>query len=101
MRQDQDINNDYIEGIYRGAKEVFCNGIYVRSDNHPCGWDFISFEDFESPSDMFEHPLENYEVSGGCYDCSTFEGMTIEEVIKDMTGTSGWCFELSGVDNLN
>lgn len=89
----------YIEDIYKGAKEVFCNGIYVKSSAHPCGWDFISFEGLDFPSDAFDEPIGIYAISGGNYDTHDFADMTLEDIISTV-GIHGWCFEISGVDEL-
>lgn len=93
------IDEEYIKQVFVGAKDFFCDGIYVKSDAHPCGWDFISFEDFECSADLSEQPIECSVISGGCYDYHDYEGMSVEAVIKKV-GTTGWCFELSGVDSL-
>lgn len=93
------IDEEYIRQVFVGAKEVFCDGIYVKSDTHPCGWDFISFENFECSADLSEQPIELDAISGDCYHYHDYDGMTIEEVIKKV-GAGGWCFELSGVDSL-
>lgn len=96
---ERNIDRQYIEDIFRGAKEVFCNGIYVKSGYHPCGWDFISLEDIDSTTDAFEEPVGLYAISGGNYDSHDFEDMTLEDIISSV-GIHGWCFEVSGVDNL-
>lgn len=96
---EQVIDREYIEAVYRGAKEVFCDGIYVKSDQHPCGWDFISLEDLECSEDAFSVGIEIHSISGGNYYSSEFEDNTMEEIIKKV-GVDGWCFELSGADDL-
>lgn len=96
---ERNIDREYIEDIYKGAKEVFCNGIYVKSGQHPCGWDFVGFDDLECSEDMFSMQIECDAISGGCYHYSELEGLTVEEIVKKV-GTKGWCFELSGVDDL-
>lgn len=98
-KNNTDISKEYIEEIYIGAKEIFCDGIYVKSDAHPCGWDFISFEDFETSDDLFEQPFGIHYINNGRYDYHEFEDKTVEDIIKKV-GANGWCFEISGVDNL-
>lgn len=93
----KDFDKQYIEDIYKSAKEIFCNGIYVKSDAHKCGWDFISFEDMECSDDAFEQPIGISEISGGNYGYHDYEDMTLEDIIATV-GIHGWCFEISGVD---
>lgn len=93
-----EICREYIEEIYVGAKEVFGNGIYVRTEGiHPCGWDFISFEYLECAEDMFDYEIEIDSISNSCYDYHDYVGKTMEDIIKEV-GMNGWCYELSGVD---
>ncbi len=95
----KEFDKKYIEDIYNGAKDYFCDGIYVKSNAHPCGWDFISFEYMDCSSDAFDLPIGVEAISGGCYDFHDYEDMTLEDIITTV-GIHGWCFEISGVDNL-
>lgn len=92
-------SEEFLENMFDAAKNTFCDGIYVLSDQHPCGWDFISFENFEVESDLWEQPIDSTDVSGGCYSFSDFEDSTVQMVL-DKVGEEGWCFEKSGVDSL-
>lgn len=94
-----EINEEYAMEVYKCAHQFFGDGIYVKSDNHPCGWDFISFEMFEVPSDMLDEPLDNNAINDGNYDYSDFENKAMLDVLK-MVGMQGWCFERSGVEFL-
>lgn len=94
-----DICDGYINDMYKLAKEHFCDGIYVKADSHPCGWDFISFERMECSNDMFYMETDIDVISGGNYISHEFEGKTVEQIIKEV-GMNGWCFEIIGVDNL-
>lgn len=78
-------------------KEVFCNGIYVKSDAHPCGWDFINFEcsELETASDVMDVKFDIGDISGGNYTYHDFEDKTLFEIITEV-GMNGWCFEISG-----
>lgn len=93
-----EICEEDIRDIFEIAKLYYCDGIYVKSNAHPCGWDFISFEDFEISDDMFGQPISIFSISNGHYGYHDYEGKTVEEVIKEV-GMQGLCFEVSGVDN--
>jgi hypothetical protein len=96
-----EICQEYVEDIFKAAREYFADGIYVKSDNHPCGWDFIDFQYcLECSSDVMDQPIGISEISGGNYGYHAFEDKTLFEIIKDV-GMNGWCFEISGVDNLS
>lgn len=93
-------SEQFLSELFESAKEYFCNGIYVLSDQHPCGWDFISFENFEAESDLWKEPILDSDISNGCYILSNFENMTVQDVMNEV-GPEGWCFEISGVDFLH
>jgi len=95
------INQEYVEEIFRIAKDVFCNGIYIKSDNHPCGWDFIDFDDtdIECTDDVMDQPIVVEAFSNGNYFSHDLEDKTLFEIIQAV-GMNGWCFEISGVDEL-
>jgi hypothetical protein len=95
-----EINQEYVEEIYKAAKRYFCNGIYVKSDAHPCGWDFINFEhsEMETPSDVMDIVFGSEHISGGNYAYHDFEDKTLFEIITTV-GLDGWCFEISGTLN--
>jgi len=79
------IDREYMEQVYIGAKEIFCNGIYVKSEGHPCGWDFISFEDMECSDDVECMPIEAYSISNG-YGSEIYQGMTLLEILQECHG---------------
>lgn len=95
-------NQEYVEQIFINARDIFCNGIYIKSDMHPCGWDFINFEDtdLETSEDVMDIPIEINAFSRGSYSYHDLEYKTLFEIIQEV-GMSGWCFEISGTDNLN
>lgn len=95
----KEINNEYLEKVYYGIKEVFCGGIFVKSDEHPCGWDFINCEQLETQDDIYRFKIEVSEISNYCYNSHPLENLTLAEIIKEV-GMDGWCFELSGVYDL-
>ena len=88
-----------LEEIIEIAKKYFCDGIYVKSDAHPCGWDFISFGNVETSEDAMTLPIEVNDISNGCYDYHDYDGKTVYEIIETV-GMRGLCFEISGVDEL-
>lgn len=90
-----EVTAEYVNEIFSAAKEFFCNGIYILADEHPCGWDFISFEYMETPDEK----IELSSISNGIYDYHSFHMETLFEILKSV-GLKGWCFEISGVDNL-
>ena len=96
-----EISQEYVEKIYITAKDCFGNGIYIKSDNHPCGWDFIDFDlaDLEVRYDVMVQPIPIDAFNDGNYSYHKLEDKTLYEIIKSV-GMTGWCFEISGVDNL-
>ncbi len=50
--------------VWKGAQS-FAEGIYVPSDAHPCGWDFIDFSDIECSDDVTEVEIDPNDVSNG------------------------------------
>ena len=95
----KEICKEYLEEVFHGIKEVFGDGIFVKSAEHPCGWDFISCEQLEVQDDIYFVPIEISEISNYCYSSHPLENLTLAEIIKEV-GMDGWCFELSGVDYL-
>ena len=96
-----EVNQEYVEEIFKNARKYFADGIYIKSDNHPCGWDFIDFTyaDLEVADDVMDQPISIDCFSGGNYECHELEDKTLYEIIEAV-GMNGWCFELSGVDDL-
>jgi hypothetical protein len=95
-----EINQEYVWNLVDAAKKVFCNGVYVKCKEHPCGWDFINFEDceLEVEDDAMEQPIDISAISNGIYNYHPFDGLTLYEIIKEV-GMKGWCFEISGTLN--
>jgi hypothetical protein len=91
-----EINDEYALAVFESAKEHFGNGIYVKAkDQHPCGWDFISFEYM----DEYDDHIELGDISNGVYDIHDYSYLNLLDVLK-IVGMKGWCFELNGVDYL-
>jgi hypothetical protein len=92
------ITDEYILEVFKIAKEVFCNGIYVPvKDWHPCGWDFISFEDIDLvDGDIFNYIFEHPDISNGIYDYHPYENMTLRGILTETK--CRFTFEISGTD---
>lgn len=89
------MNENQLIEIMECAKDIFCNGIYVPCDVHPCGWDFISFENIEDNN--IEYVFENEDISDGIYDGShDYDGLNLEEVLEKTKGK--FQFERSSID---
>ena len=83
--------------IVRCAKEVFCQGIYVPCDSHPCGWDFIDFSDVTpSTVSVVTHEFDMMEISNGIYDGHPYEGMTLKQVLRETKGK--YAFEIGSIN---
>jgi len=91
---DSEINKEFAVYVWNGAKS-FAEGIYVPSDAHPCGWDFISLEYYEVEDDVEEQPIESYEISNG-YGSEEFADCTLLEILKKVHGQVA--FEKSQID---
>ena len=88
---------DMLKNIFSAAKELFCDGIYVRSMNaHPCGWDFISFSSFDNAHQMWTDTVDLSDISDGIYDEHEYYKKSVAEILK-IVGCD-WCFERSGID---
>lgn len=85
--------------IYDAAMNVFCKGIYVPCDRHPCGWDFISFEWIDNNTyedSIFCYSFDIGDISDGTYDIHPYERMTLKEILKETKGD--YCFEIGQID---
>lgn len=91
-----EVNDEYAEEIFKAAKRHFCNGIYVKTENqHPCGWDFISFEFM----DDVDEEIGLCDISNYIYEEHDYSFMRLIDILK-IVGMKGWCFEINGVDYL-
>lgn len=83
-RKELDFNNDEtIKDVYSCANEVFGGGIAVPSeDGHPCGWDWLEFEEVE---DILTHTFEGYEISSG-YGSEEYLNLTLRDILKITNG---------------
>jgi len=86
--------NELME-IVKCAKEIFCQGVYVPCNEHPCGWDFISFE-YLDVEDAITYQFEGYDISNGIYDEHPFVGMTLDEILTETNGK--YVFEIGQID---
>lgn len=88
-------DNKVLEDIYNCAMEVFCHGIYVKSDKHPCGWDFLNFQDIDK-EEILEYMFDLDDICEGCYSEHEFEGLTLKEILIKAEGH--FCFEVQDID---
>lgn len=66
-----------VEEIWKCMKEVFCNGLYVISDQHPCGWDFIVFDNVE-----IQDPISICNISNGNYESHPLKDLILLKCLK-------------------
>jgi hypothetical protein len=90
---DDEITEEFAKDVYNGAQSI-ADGIYVPSNAHPCGWDFISFEDVNEWS-VAEEPILYYCISNG-YGSVDYDGHTLLEILKKVHGQVA--FELNKID---
>ena len=80
--------------------DVFYNcygeGIYIKCDIHPCGWDWVNLRNFYDIYDMIDDQLSVADFSGGYYDFHPYDGYTPFEMLKDLG--KNWCFERNDID---
>lgn len=93
MEKYTEINENYARDVFNAAKNVFGDGIYVESNVHPCGWDFVSFKDYKD----YEEIEDNYgfyldDISNGIYNEHPFEDRTLLNILEEVE-MDGWCFE--------
>lgn len=77
------IDDDILVEIVRVAKEVFGNFIFVPSDEHPCGWDTLSFDEIEEYDEILEYKFDHHDISNGCYSNHEYEGKTLREILVE------------------
>lgn len=96
---DEKIDKSFVMDVYNAATKSFGDGIYVPSDGHPCGWDWIDFE-FVDPFDagednIFVYTFGGSDISNG-YGSEDFEDKTLLEILKVVHGQVA--FELDQID---
>lgn len=89
------MTDDKLIEIVKCAKEIFCGGIYVPCNEHPCGWDFISFG-YIKIEDILDYQFENYDISKAIYDEHPFCDMTLKEILEETEGR--YVFEIGSID---
>lgn len=77
------LTDELLINIVEVAKESFCDGIYVPCDEHPCGWDFISFDDIEDSEEVLEYEFTDINISNGIYAFHKFENKTLKEILTE------------------
>lgn len=92
--EDSEITKEFAERIWEGSK-FFAEGIYVPSDAHPCGWDFIDLSDIECSDDVDSVEMCPADISNG-YGSEEFCDKTLLEILKIVHGQVA--FEKSQID---
>jgi hypothetical protein len=93
----KNIDEKTVIEIVKCAKETFCDGIYVPCNTHPCGWDFISFENFEAVStDAIDYPIDCDVISDGIYNYHPYEGLTLIDILGKTNGK--YAFEIGSIN---
>lgn len=78
-----ELTDEVLIEIVQVAKETFCNGIYVPCDEHPCGWDFISFDYIEDYEEILEYEFEDSDISDNIYCNHPYDGKTLKEILTE------------------
>jgi hypothetical protein len=89
------MNDNIATEIVKCAKEIFCNGIYVPCNEHPCGWDFISFENLEI-EDAYDYIFDRYDISNCIYDDHPYAGLTLIDILEETKGR--YAFEIGSIN---
>jgi hypothetical protein len=84
-------DDEILQQIFIGAREIFCGGIYIATCNHKCGWDFLSFEDLDTWEDLKNLKIgyNGYELNDGHYNKPHEDGRFLIDVLDK----NGWKFE--------
>lgn len=85
-------SDEIIKEIYNGAMNVFCHGIAVPSDSHPCGWDWLDFECVDE-DEVLEYEFSLSDISNGIYEEHDYEFLTLKEILIKTEGR--FLFELN------
>ena len=76
-----ELTDELLIEIVKVAREVYGDRIYVPCEKHPCGWDFISFDDIEEYEEILEYKFEIYDISDNIYHDHDFEDKTLKEIL--------------------
>lgn len=87
-----------LEEIITVAKEHFCDGIYFEWNDHPCGWDKLSFDGIENVEEAIDYEVDNCDISYGIYDFHDLCGIKLTEALRRM---KKFWFEAGDVGNYN
>jgi len=84
-------DNEILKALFVGAREFFCNGIYIATFNHECGYDFLSFEYLNSWTDLKDNVIgyDGYELNDGKY----YKADENDKYLIDVLKENGWKFE--------
>ncbi|WP_024622482.1 hypothetical protein [Metaclostridioides mangenotii] len=101
-RKDSDFLNSEggLEYLVNGSRS-FADGIYIPCDYHPCGWDFISFEnivldkedEFYEDNNPLTYIIMAEDISKGVYDdYHPYVGLTLKRLLEKID----YKFEIEG-----
>lgn len=80
--------------VFQVARDVFSDGIWVKADVHPCGYDWLSFRELEE-EDIDTYKFEIGDFSGNIYNYEwsyPLEDKTLQEILDEL-GDDGYCYE--------
>jgi len=92
------MSDDKLLDVIKCAKEYFANGIYVPCNQHPCGWDFISFENIDllyTRENPLKYKFQLSDISDYAYDEHNFENCTLGEILEER---GKFAFEKESID---
>lgn len=69
----------------------YYDGFYVKSDAHPCGWDYIDTTGLVDIEDLMNLPIITEDISNGNYKWHFYEDMSVFDILKEVG--KDWCFE--------
>ena len=90
-RPDNITDDEILREMFIGATEYFCNGIYIATSNHSCGWDFLQFDGLESWEDLKNLKIghDEYVLNHGNY----IQADEDDKFLIDVLNKNGWKFE--------
>lgn len=98
-RKDLNFKNDKtIVDIFNCAKEVYGYGIAVPVyDGHPCGWEWLGFENIDDKENILTYEFEDADISNGC-SSGDYIGRTLKGILEMTEGR--FVFEVN-TNNIN
>lgn len=85
-----------LEKFWDAFYNVYGEGIFIKADVHPCGWDYVNLKYFDNTYELMKETLGLENFSNGYYDFHPYDGYTPFEMLKDVG--ENWCFEINQID---